>query len=338
MSGGPLGYRVRCKVWVESDEGSVLTPARVALMRQVLKYRSLAEAARALRIPYKKAHRLVASFDERLGGGVVERSAGGPSGGSTRLLDEGTRLLADYERLCNRVFDTLARATILGVPADVEVPGATREGCSPTALVPRQVDREADQDLYGRARIVSGHNCPGMVLGVRMAKSGMGELGLRPLENHPELKVTVETARCAADAIQAVSDTSLGRSSFRVDEFGKVAATFSVVGQEIGVRVLALESSRQAADALFPEVKGKKERQMRAYKVLPDDAILRKGRVRLLEPPARARRGSHRRAVCPRCSETFEPAYGAFDRGELLCRSCAGRSYFEPLPLPLAIP
>lgn len=197
---------------------------------------------------------------------------------------------------------------------------------------------ESNRDLYGRARIVSGHNCPGMVLGVRMAVSGMGDLGLRPLENHPELKVTVETARCAADAIQAVSDTSLGRSSFRVDEFGKVAATFSVVGQEIGVRVLALESSRQAADALFPDVKGKKERQMRAYKVLPDDAILKKGRVRLLEPPARARRGSHQRAVCPRCSETFEPAYGAFDRGELLCRSCAGRSYFEPLPLPLASP
>ena len=82
-----MAYRVRCKVWVGSDEGSVMTPARDALMRQVFKYPSLAEAARALRIPYKKAHRLVASLDERLGAGLVERQAGGPCGGSTRLVD-----------------------------------------------------------------------------------------------------------------------------------------------------------------------------------------------------------------------------------------------------------
>ena len=330
-----MAYRVRCKVWVESDEGSVMTPARDALMRQVFKYPSLAEAARALRIPYKKAHRLVASLDERLGGGLVERQAGGPSGGSTRLVDEGTRLLEDYEKLCNRVFEALASATILGVPADVEVAGSSRPGLLPR--VPPHAGTGPGDDPYSRARIVSGHNCPGMVLGVRMAMSGMGELGLKPLENHPELKVTVETARCAADAIQAVSDTSLGRSSFQVEEFGKVAATFAVVGQEVGVRVVARESSRQAADALFPDVKGKKERQMRAYRVLPDELLISKGRVRLLEPPARSHRTPHQRAVCPKCAEAFEPAYGTFERGELICRSCAGRSYFEPLPRPAPV-
>jgi formylmethanofuran dehydrogenase subunit E len=171
-----------------------------------------------------------------------------------------------------------------------------------------------------------------MVLGVRMAVAGMGDLGLQPLDNNPRLRVVVETARCAADAIQAVSDTSLGRSSLRVAELGKVAATFSLRGEEVGVRVVALESSRDAADRYFPELKGRKERQMTAYQALPDDALLKKGRVRLLETEGRPARHPHPRAICPKCAEAFDQRFGAFEGGELLCASCAGRSYFEPLP------
>lgn len=327
-----LGYHLRAKVWVESDEGPVLTPTRVALLRQVMKYPSLAEAARALQIPYKKAHRLVASLDERLGGGVVSGASGGAAGGTTTLSGEGSRLLDDYERLCNRVFETLATATILGRPASATVEGLLHPGAQAAGANVALPDASAMQPLYDRARLVSGHNCPGMVLGVRMAAAGMADLGVHPLKPVGPVSVTVETARCAADAIQAVSDTSLGRASLRVVELGKMAATFTRGEDQVGVRVVALETSREAADRLFPEIRGRKQRQMVAYRLLPDEALLRKGRVHLLDRPATARREVHKRALCARCSEAFEPRFGSFDRGELICAGCAGRSYFGPVP------
>ncbi|MFN8639279.1 MAG: molybdopterin-guanine dinucleotide biosynthesis protein B [Dehalococcoidia bacterium] len=80
--------------------------------------------------------------------------------------------------------------------------------------------------LIRGAAAAHGHLCPGVVLGVRMAIAATRALGLPMPAPHHALDVTVETARCAADAIGAATGCSLGKRNLHLDERGRLAATF----------------------------------------------------------------------------------------------------------------
>lgn len=188
------------------------------------------------------------------------------------------------------------------------------------------------EELYSRAAALHGHVCAGTILGTRMAVLGMRRLGLAPGERNDALTAHVETARCATDAVQATTQCTAGRHSLRVLNFGKMAATFSLMGEREAVRVVALESSRQAADRLHPEIVSPRARQVAAYRELSDRELFRVERVRLKEAPVDPHKTPRTKAVCPRCSETFEERRGVLDLEGLLCASCAGGAYFDPAP------
>jgi len=183
--------------------------------------------------------------------------------------------------------------------------------------------------LYARAADLHGHVCPGVILGTRMAALGMERLGLTPGVPHESLTTFVETARCATDAVQATTRCTPGRHSLRVLNFGKMAATFSIGAGEDAVRVVARESSRQAADRLHPELEGARARQVAAYRELPDDQLFTVERVRLKEPPVDPHKAPRPKAVCPRCGEVFDERRGVRTSGGLECAPCAGESYFD---------
>ncbi|HKZ58657.1 MAG TPA: FmdE family protein [Candidatus Thermoplasmatota archaeon] len=193
----------------------------------------------------------------------------------------------------------------------------------------------AIEELYARAAEFHGHVCPGTVLGTRMAVLGMGLLGLTPGLPEDALTTYVETARCATDAIESTTRCTTGRHSLRVLNFGKMAATFAREGEVEAVRVVALESSRLAADRLHPEVATSRARQVAAYRELPDSDLFRVERVRLKEPPQDPHKAPRTRGVCPRCAESFEERRGVRVPEGLLCASCAGGAYFEKAAEPL---
>jgi formylmethanofuran dehydrogenase subunit E len=184
------------------------------------------------------------------------------------------------------------------------------------------------EELYARAAQLHGHMCPGVVLGTRMAVLGMGLLGLPPGVPDEALTTYIETARCATDAVQATTGCSPGRHSLKVLNFGKMAATFALAGEEGGFRVVALESSREEADRLHPEVEGRRARQLAAYRELADDRLFEVERVRLLAAPGRPHRAPRTKATCPRCGEVFEERHGVPRADGRVCASCAGWSYY----------
>ncbi|HEX9710420.1 MAG TPA: FmdE family protein [Candidatus Thermoplasmatota archaeon] len=195
------------------------------------------------------------------------------------------------------------------------------------------VDPEpALEPLYVEAEREHGHMCPGVVLGVRMAVTGMRALGVDPFAPSADLRVTVETRRCATDALQAATRTSLGRGSLAVRDLGKMAATFSLAGGTRAVRVLALDSSRDAADHLLPGVEGRHERQTGAYRVLADSELFRVSQVELVEPARGHGKGARARVRCTRCGEEFEASRGAPRASEPLCANCGGQPYYRAAP------
>ena len=88
----------RLKVWVEAGDRLVLSDYRVQLLEVIAARGSLAEGAVAMGLSYRRAWGKVREIEANLGRKLVESSAGGPGGGSSRLTAEGERLVACYNR------------------------------------------------------------------------------------------------------------------------------------------------------------------------------------------------------------------------------------------------
>src|SRR6185295_521489 len=113
-----------------------------------------------------------------------------------------------------------------------------------------------------------GHMCAGQLLGARMAMLGCDLIGLNDPRgaDRKKLIVWVEIDRCMADAVGAVTGVRLGKRSLKYMDYGKVAATFLNTQTNNAVRIVAREESRAMADARYPLVANKKERQFLAYR------------------------------------------------------------------------
>lgn len=191
---------------------------------------------------------------------------------------------------------------------------------------------ESLDELLLRCERLHGHICPGQLLGVRMALLGCRLIGIDdPLgEDRKKLLVWVEIDRCMTDAICAVTGVRLGRRSLKYLDYGKVAATFLSVSDGRAVRVAALDESRGLADKLFPLVESRRERQMLAYKSLPETQLFKVERVSVefseKDLPGRPRV----RARCAVCAEGVNDGREIIDaQGRTVCRACGFGRYYR---------
>jgi formylmethanofuran dehydrogenase subunit E len=141
----------------------------------------------------------------------------------------------------------------------------------------------------------------------------------------------VEIDRCAADAVNTVTGCRLGKRTLKFFDYGKLAATFLNVKTGEAVRVVALDSSREAADCAFPEVENKYERQLRAYKLLPDEDLFKVERVRVSLPAQDQPGRPVSRVQCDECGEGINDRREVIGDGHTLCRACAGEAYYTRL-------
>jgi formylmethanofuran dehydrogenase subunit E len=193
---------------------------------------------------------------------------------------------------------------------------------------------QAFDELLAECGRLHGHLCAGQVLGVRMALLGCRLTGLTDPrgEDRKKLIVWVEIDRCMADAVGAATGVRLGRRSLKFFDYGKVAATFLNTLTNEAYRIVALDESRALADALYPELPNRKERQFRAYREATDEELFKVERVAVaygeMDEPGKPRS----RVACARCGEGINDGreiHGA--SGEQLCRPCASGGYYKRL-------
>lgn len=194
--------------------------------------------------------------------------------------------------------------------------------------------RQSLDELLEECGRLHGHLCAGQLLGVRMALLGCRLIGLEDPrgEDRKKLIVWVEIDRCMADAVGAVTGARLGRRSLKYFDYGKVAATFLHTETREAVRVVALDESRALADARYPHIENRKERQFRAYREAEDVELFKVERVRVeygeMDAPGRPRA----RVTCARCGEGVNDGRElAGANGTFLCRPCALGGYYENL-------
>ena len=181
------------------------------------------------------------------------------------------------------------------------------------------------------AAAAHGHLCAGQVLGVRLAMLGLGELGIRdPGAEKKRIVTYVEIDRCVTDAVALVANCRLGKRALKFRDWGKVAATFVDLQTGRAVRVAAKESSKQLAREMFPEM-DREAGQQKAYGALPDDLLFDTQWVKVDVLPEDLPGFKGPRVVCAACGEGINFKREVVIAGRVLCRSCAGERYYEPL-------
>jgi len=175
-----------------------------------------------------------------------------------------------------------------------------------------------------------GHMCPGQVLGVRMAMLGLKQLGIDDPEEDPKRLLTfVEIDRCATDAVSLVTSCRLGKRSLKFLDYGKVAATFLDLETNRAVRIVARDDSRVKAREMFPGLRDQHQQQLEAYKVMDDAELFTwqwvRVKLRSEDLPGRPRT----RVACEQCGEGINDGRERLVGDRVLCRNCAGESYYE---------
>ncbi len=184
-------------------------------------------------------------------------------------------------------------------------------------------------ELAARAH---GHLCSGQVLGIRMAVLGLSLLGIDdPEKDRKRLVTFVEIDRCATDAIQVVTGCRIGKRALKFRDFGKMAATFCDIQDGRAFRVIALDTAKQRAQEMFPNLEDKKLRELHAYREMEDAELFETQRVRVRMAPEDLPGYKAPAASCANCGEHVSFRREVVRDGRVLCRACAGEAYYEPL-------
>ncbi len=194
-------------------------------------------------------------------------------------------------------------------------------------------------ELLREAEVAHGHLCAGQILGVRMAMLGCRLLdiedprGLVTPKDRKRLVTYVEIDRCATDAIGVVTGCRLGKRALKFRDWGKMAATFLDLQTNRAIRIAALESSREKAKALHPEIENKNQQQMLAYRELSDEDLFASEWVSITLHPREMPGYKAPRITCAQCGEGINFDREVTREAETLCLGCAfpENRYYQPL-------
>ncbi len=182
------------------------------------------------------------------------------------------------------------------------------------------------------------HLCPRQVLGIRMGLYGLRLLGFvdenyapKFLNTRKQLLTIMEMDGCGADGVSVATNCWVGRRTLRVEDYGKMAATFVRVATGEAVRISPSPQARQLAAISEPDAPSRWHAYLKAYKKMPDEELLVARHVALKRPIESIISRAGVRAICEDCGEEIMNEREVAVNGRILCLSCAGEGgYYWP--------
>ncbi len=172
------------------------------------------------------------------------------------------------------------------------------------------------------------HLCPRQVLGARMGMLAGEALDLELPQVGKRLLTIVETDGCAVDGVIAATHCTVGRRTLRVEDYGKVAATFVDTFTGHTVRILPRPEARLWAAAYAPQARTPWEAMLLGYQRMPDAILLSVQKVKLTASMERLIGRAGQKAICKLCAEEILNGREIVFDEVTLCRACAGGSYY----------
>ncbi len=182
------------------------------------------------------------------------------------------------------------------------------------------------------------HLCPRQVLGIRMGLYGLRLLGFVAENYAPkfhnkrkQLLTIMEMDGCGADGVSVATNCWVGRRTLRVEDYGKMAATFVRVATGEAVRVAPSTQARHLATIYEPDAPSRWHAYLEAYKKMPDEELLVARHVALKQPIESIISRAGVRAICEDCGEEIMNEREVAVNGRILCLACAGEGgYYWP--------
>ncbi len=115
--------------------------------------------------------------------------------------------------------------------------------------------------------------------------SDSGDAGSQSRPSSPpgkHLLVIAETDGCFVDGVIAVTKCTVGHRTLRIEDYGKIAATFVNVKTNQAIRISPTLDVREKANLYAPEEKRHYFAQMHAYQSMPDDELMTVQEVTLI--------------------------------------------------------
>jgi formylmethanofuran dehydrogenase subunit E len=176
------------------------------------------------------------------------------------------------------------------------------------------------------------HLCPRQVLGARIGLLAGARLGLALPQQDKRMLALVETDGCFADGISVATGCWVGRRTMRLMDHGKIAATFVDVQAGSSLRIAPVPNARKLARAHAQPGQGKWQAYLEGYQTIPDDALFTVQPVSLTFSLEELLSSPRARAVCEACGEEIVNGREVHVQDRVLCRACAGESYWVATP------
>jgi formylmethanofuran dehydrogenase subunit E len=184
-------------------------------------------------------------------------------------------------------------------------------------------------DLLQASAIHHHKICPRQVLGVRIGLLA-GRLLEMPLpQPDKRLLAIAETDGCFVDGLSAATGCYVGRRTLRIEDYGKTAVTFvdTLTGQT--VRIAPRNNVRELAWDYALSARNKWEAQLIGYRYVPEELLFQWQWVELTVPVKKIVGQAGTRMACEICGEEIINQREIIREGTVICKSCAGNSYFR---------
>lgn len=175
------------------------------------------------------------------------------------------------------------------------------------------------------------HLCPRQVLGARMALYAAEILALDLPRKDKRLLVTTEVDGCAVDGLIAATGCRAGSRTLRIVDFGKVAATFTDTCTGTTIRIVPARDARALAREYAPRARNRWDAMLAGYQVMPFGRLFQTQPVRLNMTISQIISKPGKQTFCYVCGEEVINGREVILDGRIICRACAGESYYQKI-------
>ena len=104
-------FKVNGSLWIECEGERFFGPGKVELLERIESTGSINQAAKQMKMSYKKAWEMVNSLNAQASKPVVIAHTGGEKGGGSTITEEARQLIQYHQELRKRFMDFLKRET-----------------------------------------------------------------------------------------------------------------------------------------------------------------------------------------------------------------------------------
>jgi formylmethanofuran dehydrogenase subunit E len=173
---------------------------------------------------------------------------------------------------------------------------------------------------------------PRQIIGVRMGLHGGELLGIEVPQSGKRLFTVAESDGSWVDGLTLATNCSIGHRNLRIEDLGKIAATFVNSHTGKSVRLAPRTDAKERARLYAQTEKGNWQSQIVGYKSMPDGELFDVQAVEILTSVSAYLSRPGAKAICAECGEEVINEREVCRDGQVYCRTCAGAGYYRLLP------